>query len=123
MDSIEARSRLQDLSAGGNVQPIRASQDGTRTLPFFLARPKTATMKSREWQHLHIYVEAVMRNGGEFNTCGIRLRDGSYLEPDKARLATALHDGVLEAVEGSDRILRFTEGGFQRYVQSLRAST
>src|SRR5206468_10134214 len=120
----EARNRLQSLyhyssSPKGRVNPTKPSQNPARNIAFFRDSTKSGTMERAEWEHLKVYVEAVLRNGTPFDTCGIRLSDDQFLWPDKARVGTAINDGVLEAVTGSDRILRFTSNGFMRYSREV----
>jgi hypothetical protein len=71
-------------------------------------------MQAIDWACLEIYVEAAMRNATELDSCGISLRDGKLLEPDRARLGSAINSGILELARGRS-VLRFTALGWKEF--------
>jgi hypothetical protein len=119
MNSTEARERLRVLVEGGNVNPIRNAQNRSRDFNFCAASGKHNAMTEMDWRHLRIYVEAALRSGSSLECHGIPLRDGTFLEMDRAKIGAAITDSVLESSDGN--VLSFTEAGWLRFMQTFRA--
>ncbi len=119
MDSIEARDRLRSFVVGGNVKPIRDMPDPDRTVAFFAGSKKHKDMTDLDWNFLKVYVEAVMRNGVPFDSTGIHLRDGKFLELDKAKIGAAITAGILDGASPSATVLCFTSSGWEQFIKRL----
>lgn len=120
MDSNEVLTKLRLLVQGGNVNPIRSTQNSARDYAFFALSGKHKKMTPPDWNHFLVYLEACLRNGTTLQTAGIPLSDGTFVEMDKAKIGAAITQHVLESADAEGRVLKFTKKGWDCFADAVR---